>query len=74
MVKRIYLWDKEDDTSLTVEVDKQHSGLEMWFRGCTTSIYALTGDKMSYGIVDKKLMYRFCKQMINQLDKEGIVV
>ena len=74
MVKRIYLWDQEDDTTLTVEVDKRYSGLEMWFTGPKTSIYKLIGSERCYGVVDKKIMYRFCKQMINQLDKEGVVV
>ena len=72
MVKRIYLDDEEDCTCLIAEVDKQFTGIELWFEGPTTSLYALTGSKMAYGVVDKKIMYRFCKRMINQLEKEGI--
>ena len=74
MVKRLYLDDPEEDTLLFAEVDKNYSGIELWLKGPTTSIYALTGSKTAYGVVDKKIMYKFCKQMINQLDKEGTVV
>ena len=73
-MKRLYLDDPEENTLLFAEVDKQYSGIELWFQGPDTSIYKLIGSQRCYGVVDKKLMYRFCKQMINQLDKEGIVV
>lgn len=71
-MKRIYLQDPEDLTYMIAEVDKNYTGIELFFEGPTTSIYKLTGSKMTYGVVDKKIMYRFCKQMISQLDKEGI--
>lgn len=74
MVKRLYLDDREDDTLLVAEVDKQYSGIELWFQGPKTSLYKLIGSERCYGVVDKQIMYRFCKQMINQLEKEGVVV
>lgn len=72
-MKRLYMHDEEDCTCLVAGVDKDFTGIELWFEGPTKSIYKIMNSEMSYGIVDKKIMYRFCKQMINQLDKEGIV-
>jgi hypothetical protein len=71
MVKRLYLDDPEDDTLLVAEVDKQYSGIRLLFEG---PMYPLnfTSKKSIVGFVDKKLMYQFCKRMINQLEKEGI--
>jgi hypothetical protein len=71
VMKRLYLDDAEDDTLLIAEVDKQFTGITLRFDG---PMYPLnfTSKKSVYGCVDKKLMYRFCKQMIHQLEKEGI--
>jgi len=72
VIKTLYLDDPEDDTLLVAEVDKQHSGIELWFSGPKTSINSIMKLERSYGVVDKKIMYRFCKRMIHQLEKEGI--
>ena len=74
VMKRLYLDDPEDFTLLVAEVDRQYSGIELWFKGPKTSINAIMKLDRAYGCVDKKIMYRFCKHMIHQLDKEGIVV
>lgn len=69
--KRLYLDDAEDGTLLVAEVDKEYSGIRLLFEG---PMYPLnfTSKKSVHGFVDKKLMYQFCKRMINQLEKEGI--
>lgn len=70
MKKRIILWDEEDDTTLVVEIGKQYTGVDLYFEGPMTSYYSSLKGRMDYGIVDKKLMYDFCKRIINHLDKE----
>jgi len=71
VMKRLYLDDAEDDTLLVADVDKQYSGIRLLFEG---PMYPLnfTSKKSVMGCVDKVLMYKFCKRMINLLEKEGI--
>jgi hypothetical protein len=72
-IKKLHLDDHEDTTYLTAELDPRFSGIELFFRGIPNSIYAIASiHNTSYGIVDKKIMYRFCQRMIKELEKEGI--
>lgn len=72
-IKKFHMDDHEDSTYLTAEVDPRYTGIELFFRGMPNSIYAMANiHNTSYGIVDKQIMYRFCKKMIQALEKEGI--
>ena len=68
-MRRFYLWDKQNDTSLTLEWAKGDHAMELFLKGPKGSLYDLMRDRNSYGVADNELIYKWCKEIIYHLDK-----
>lgn len=60
----IALYDEEDDVFFRADFEPDQTGIELSFENHER-------EEPLSGCVDKKLMYKFCKAMIQHLEKEA---